>query len=470
MSVGSYLAAHDVPVELIDIDTDFGFGLTRDVEREVCRRVAGYLQGQAGGIAWVGISQHSNANGGMVLAQEIHAALPKTPIVLGGYFPSSTYRLLLERFPLITAVVRGDGEAAALEISRSLVEGRSFLSAQTPNLAWRDQGDIRTNDIQPTALDALPICDYRLLRNRSCYWTLGLSTSRGCPSSCSYCLEGGMRPYAEYPLEWVARQLAHMETEVELASDYVSVADPTFGVNRERTLELCRIMRGHRFSYVVGSRVDVLSPDLLPHMRRAGIEMVYLGMESASPATLVRMNKVRSAARAERYVEDALKVLKACFESGVVPFLGLMIGFPGDTEDDWQATVAFVKRASQVRSQVSAQSGMETPFIPSAWYTQIFDGSPLAERVAEDFPDVLLQAEPFIGERSVSCPSPGLDLAMIRRYKKEIKSFADNTSRVLELTHRYFIFSSKHFAETHPQLTDHQGVTLLCDRARRSPT
>ena len=28
LSVGSYLAAHDVPVELLDMQVDFGFGLT----------------------------------------------------------------------------------------------------------------------------------------------------------------------------------------------------------------------------------------------------------------------------------------------------------------------------------------------------------------------------------------------------------------------------------------------------------
>jgi len=136
LAVGSFLAAHDVPVELIDVQMDFGFGLTRAAERLASQRVAHYLRDQIDTIAWAGISQLSNADSGLALAEEIHAALPGVPIIFGGYFPSSTYRLLLERYPFITAVVRGDGEAAALEISRSLAQCRSFLSEQTPNLGW----------------------------------------------------------------------------------------------------------------------------------------------------------------------------------------------------------------------------------------------------------------------------------------------------------------------------------------------
>ena len=46
---------NDVPVELIDMQMDFGFGLTREVERTLCRRVAQYLYDQADDIAWIGI-------------------------------------------------------------------------------------------------------------------------------------------------------------------------------------------------------------------------------------------------------------------------------------------------------------------------------------------------------------------------------------------------------------------------------
>lgn len=465
LAVGSYLVAHDVPVELIDVHMDFGFGLTAAVEQTVAQRVARYLQQQASVIAWVGISQHSNTSSGVTVAQEIHAALPEIPIVFGGYFPSSCYRPLLEEQPCITAIVRGDGEATALEISQSLDQGRSFLSERMPNLAWRDEGNIRTNPIQPIPVDDLPISDFGLLHNPSCYRVLSIITSRGCPFRCNYCLENGMRPYAAYPLDWVTQQLRNMKTRT--STKHTVVHDPIFGVDCKRTLELCRILGGYDFVYGIQSRVDVLTPDIVPALSQAGVESVYFGMESASADTLVRMKKVRSAAEAESYVKKALEVLKSCFENEVVPFLGMMVAFPGDSENDCQATVEFVRRTHQLREQVAEQTGVRTSFVPYGWQTHVYDGSPLAACIDEDFPEVVLCSEPYIGESLVTSPSPGIDLQKVRSYQEEIDSFADQTLRVFELLERYWGFSRREFAEAHPELTDGEGVTVLCDSKKR---
>jgi anaerobic magnesium-protoporphyrin IX monomethyl ester cyclase len=464
LAVGSYLVAHDVPVELIDVHMDFGFGLTAAVERTVARRVAQYLHTQADDIAWIGISQHSNTSSGVTVAQEVHTTLPEMPIVFGGYFPSSCYRPLLEEQPGITSIVRGDGEAAALEISQSLDQGRSFLSERTPNLAWRDEGNIRTTPIQPIPLNDLPISDFGLLHNPSCYRVLSIITSRGCPFRCNYCLENGMRPYAEYPLDWVTQQLTNMETRT--SAKHTVVHDPIFGVDRKRTLELCRILGEYDFVYGIQSRVDVLTPEIVPALSQAGVESVYFGMESASPETLLRMGKVHSVSEAERYVQSALEVFKACFENGLAPFLGLMVAFPGDSEADHQATVEFVRKAQQLRNQVATQTGVNTPFVPYGWHTHVYDGSPLAGRVNEDFPETVLYSEPYVGERTVLSPSSGIELEQIRRYQEEIDSLADQTPEVYDLLERYWGFSRKEFAEAHPELTDDQGVTVLCESVK----
>jgi anaerobic magnesium-protoporphyrin IX monomethyl ester cyclase len=457
LALGSYLTGHDVPVELIDVQMDFGFGLTRDAERIVFQRTARYLCDRADDIAWAGISQLSSSGSGVALAQEIHAALPEVPIVLGGYFPSCNYRLLLQ-YPFITAVVRGDGEAAALQISRSLACGQPFLSDQTPNLAWLDEGEIRTTPIQPIALEDLPILDFRLLRNKSHYQVIGMMTSRGCPFRCNYCLESSMRSYASYPLEWVARQLEHIEAE--LPNTYVFIFDPLFGLGNERTLELCRMMSAHRFTYGMESRADVLAPDLVPALREAGVELVLLGVESASPATLLRMSKVRSLTEAEDYIEDAFGILKACFENNMVPLVSLMLGFPGDSEADLRATLEFVKEVYRLHSRIVAQTGVRTGFIPAPQLTEIYDGSLLAACIGRDFPEVVLRPE-LEGERSVVSPSPGLDREVVLRYLAEIGDLGGYTRQALAHMEHFFGFSARDLVASAPELTDDEGVTVL---------
>jgi len=220
------------------------------------------------------------------------------------------------------------------------------------------------------------------------------------------------------------------------------------------------------FAYGIQTRVDVLRPDVVPALSQAGVEAVYFGMESASAETLLRMGKVHSVPEAERYVQSALEVFKACFENGLAPFLGLMVAFPGDSETDHQVTVEFVRKAQQLRNQIAAQTGVNTPFVPYGWHTHVYDGSPLAERVSEDFPETLLYSEPYVGERTVLSPSSGIELEQIRHYQEEIDSLADQTPEVYDLLDRYWGFSRKEFAEAHPELTDDQDVTVLCESVK----
>ncbi len=459
LSLGTYLAEQGVSVELIDVQVDFGFGLTTVAQRAVCQRVARYLQGQADAIAWVGLSQLSNSASGAMLAEEIRAALPETPIVLGGYFPSSNYELMLRKYPSITAIVRGDGEAAALEISRRLSRGESFLSDQTPNLAWLCDGVLHTNLVRPMKLANLPILDFRLLLNRSHYPVLNIMTSRGCPYRCNFCLESSMRPYAVYPAEWVARQLEHLENE--MPNSHVILYDAIFGVGRERTHEMCRAMGNRRFTYGTESRVDVLAPDMMAPLHAAGLEIIYWGIESASPATLIRMDKVRSESEAKSYLNDTRAVLKACFENDIVSMLGFVLGFPGDTEADLQATLQFATEMRQLHDQVAAQTGTEAGFVPFAQSTAIYAGSPLAGRVASEFPEAVVQPATFDGEMNVVSSSPELGPAEIGHYEEEINGLGNYTPKVMEMLDYYSSFAPKDFVAAHPELTDDQGVTVL---------
>jgi anaerobic magnesium-protoporphyrin IX monomethyl ester cyclase len=461
LALGSYLAAHDVPVEVLDTQVDFGFGQTTAAQNLVCQRVARYLHQQADDIAWIGVSMLANTASGVVLAQEINALLPEIPVIFGGYFPTNSYRPLLEKYPSISAIVRGDGEAAALHISRCLDQGQPFLYDQTPNLAWRHDGQIRTNPVRPMALDDLPIFDFTLLHNRSCYQLINVITSRGCPFRCNFCLESSMRPYAEYPVDWVTRQLDHLEAE--LSCMQVGISDPIFGLTRKRTLDMCQAMRGRRYNYGIESRVDVLAPDLLPSLRQVGLEFVFFGIESASPATLVRMNKAKSEAEAHAYVQDTLTILKTCFENGIIPLMGFMLDFPGDTEADCQITLEFVKEAARIRDQVAAETGVDTGFLPFSQPTKIYDGSVLAERIERDIPQAVLAPDPFEGEKSVISPSTGVEMEVPHRYEEEINNMGYYTPQVLDLINHYSYFQSGLFVSEHPELTDDKGVTLLAD-------
>lgn len=465
LSIGSYLVQHGVPVELIDVQMDFGFGLTLAADQQVCEDVAHYLASQADAIAWVGISQLSNSGSGIRMAQAIHEALPNLPIILGGYFPSNTYQLLLKKFPFITAIVRGDGEVAALYLSHCFAEGRSFFVKDSPNLAWLEAGEIRVTPVRPIILDELPIMDFRLLKHYADYQLIDLVTSRGCPFNCNYCLESSMRPYAVYAPTWVVRQLAHLEAE--LPNERIFIYDPVFGLGQKRTREICRILGKYRFTYGIESRVDVLSPNQIPALREAGVETIFWGLESASPSTLQRMNKVRSKVKAKSYIKQALEVLKVCFEQGLTPVIPFMLSFPGDIEADYQTSLELVKEVVHLHTQVAAQTGLEPGFAVYSFYTKVYDGSYLAQQIGKDSLQVILRDESFIGERTILSPSPDVDLEITKRYQAQIASQATYTVLALARMAQYYAFSLSDFLAAHPELTDERGVTIFGDSLRR---
>ena len=66
-------------------------------------------------------------------------------------------------------------------------------------------------------------------------------------------------------------------------------------------------------------------------------------------------------------------------------------------------------------------------------------------------------------------PSPGLGPDEIGRYEEEINGLGNYTPKVINLLDYYSSFAPKDFVAAHPELTDHEGVTVLSDNLRRFP-
>ena len=461
MTVGSYLAANDVPVELIDVQVDYGVATNPDAARSVYDRITRHLSDQADDISWIGFSHMSSLDNSLPLSEKIHSVLPHIPIVFGGYSAARNHETLLQNYPFISAIVRGDGERAALQISRNLAKDNSISSDASPNLAYRDGNEIRTGSVEPVSLEDYPLLDFGLLRNPGHYPIAYLETSRGCPFKCNYCLEYKMRPYSTLSPAWVERQLDHLATV--FPTNRIVISDPLFAVGRKRVLDLHPAMRGRGLTYFVESRGDVIAPDLIPPLKEAGVEMLWLGVESASPDSLVRMNKVRSEAAAEGYLEKTLAVLTACFENDVTPALGIILSFPGDTEPNYEATLEFIKKIEDLHERITARTGINTGFKATPRGAQIYDGSDLADLMDGVFSEVGLSSADVIGTRKVIEPSPGVHEDLLHHYQEQIRLHVTNTSLAEERWSRYVGRPLDTFLSEHPDLVNQEGVIVLGD-------
>jgi radical SAM superfamily enzyme YgiQ (UPF0313 family) len=123
--------------------------------------------------------------------------------------------------------------------------------------------------------------------------------------------------------------------------DKFTFCDDAFTVDQARTEELCReiLSRGLKIQWNCGTRVDMLTKDLLQKMKEAGCISVWFGVESGSQQVLDAMKKGISP-------ELTTEVFGWVREVGLKPVPNVILGFPGETKKSAWKTIKFVEKIS----------------------------------------------------------------------------------------------------------------------------
>ena len=102
--------------------------------------------------------------------------------------------------------------------------------------------------------------------------------------------------------------------------------DDAFTVDQLRTEELYKEIRNRKLkiTWNCGTRVDMVTKELLLKMREAGCVSVWFGVESGSQQVLDEMRKGISTAQTMRAVNWVR-------ELGLKPVPNVLLGFPGET-------------------------------------------------------------------------------------------------------------------------------------------
>jgi anaerobic magnesium-protoporphyrin IX monomethyl ester cyclase len=254
------------------------------------------------------------------------------------------------------AVVPGEGEGALADLARR-VHGGEDLSG-IPGLIIRREGRLVRGPHRPFLrdLDSLPLPAWDLVdmegylgrwERSSGERRAAVLTSRGCPFDCSWCSKPTFgRTFRQQSPERVIAELRALKDEYHV--DYIRFCDDVFGVSRpwiDRLLTLL-IAEDLHLRWECLARVDLLKPELLRRMRTAGLERVYVGVESGSQKMLDLMNRGTRLAQVER-TADALR------KEGIRQFWFLMLGYPGETLEDIEATLQLFRRFSPEEYSVS---------------------------------------------------------------------------------------------------------------------
>ncbi len=270
--------------------------------------------------------------------------------VAGGPHPTALPAETLTECPDVDVVAVGEGEATMLELAEAgpspRVAGIAFRAdgevVRTPPRRVREDLDA----LAPTPYDLYDMGHYTAPDRWLIRWlnlsATNIRTSRGCPNRCRFCAAHlvagvGVRFHSsEYVLAQVRRVLDRFGVEAVLFED------ETVGADRERLSVLCDGLRAlgapGRFRWSACLRVDQAEGKLLAEMKAAGCIQIEYGFESGSDRMLRRLAKNTG-------VEANRRAVRLTREAGLRIFANIMVGLPGETEDDFEKTVRFLRWA-----------------------------------------------------------------------------------------------------------------------------
>lgn len=318
-------------VEILDLELRFGYPSNqRDIDRFVAE-ARGILAQYRPDV--VGVSAYTSYDylASLDVLRLCRSLYPDATLVVGGYHATAVPGDFTSGDVPVDYVIRGEGENVlrALLVNGSLPDGPVI-----------DGSPLVVAEERPLRYDRYP--------GRSDDVTLALS--RGCPYSCSFCVQSDdfPNPYRRLSIEQVRKKLSDVCAHGPIRR--IMFIDPFFGLQPAYTAELLRLLRRDfkNISFWAETRVDRVSPVWFAEIKDLRLDL-HFGVESLAPDTLRLMRKAHSP---EAYIEGFHRTLQLCRSRGILARCGFIMNYPGELPDSYRLTVAHIRRALGVRGSL----------------------------------------------------------------------------------------------------------------------
>ena len=267
-------------------------------------------------------------------------------------------------------VVKNESDTFFYNLEKSNNLNLSFLNELF------NKKDLINDFYSPVELDDFPYPDWgsytKKFPLRNDFFSLNqkiavpLLGTRGCPYSCFF--------YCTYPLQQGrkvrARSVENIIDEIkywkkELGTNKFVFRDPVFSINRKHTIEFCKkvIEEKLNITFMVETHLNNLDDEMIPLLRKAGLELVYVGVESSSHFVLKDMKRFT----VEH--DKQFQVIKKCEDYGIKVKTMFIIGNPEDNTDTIIASIEYAKYLPSLYAQFS----VFTPYPGTPAYNEFKD-------------------------------------------------------------------------------------------------
>lgn len=372
----AYLAAElercDIAVAVADLQlpgtlTPTGAGLCRlgrsdaDIEALLVRL--------APKVVGIGNNFTSFSDDALALARLVRRVLPEALVVMGGAQATvSAHALVVD--PAVDTVVLGEGEYTLRDLVRLELAGNRAEAVGLPGTVWDTPEGVRDNGYPGPIpdLDALPLPAYHLLDMQAYIWqkqanfsvsrrwpVAHMITTRGCLYNCLFCSTS--RLFKKFRSRSPRAVVAEMRLLIErYGIREFHFHDDSFLSDPKRVRELCELFLAERLDVLwqvsQGINSVRLTEELLALMCRAGMYRVGFPIESGDEDTLRFVRKPVN-------LEKVKRLVAACNALGIYTFGCFMIGFPRETREQIEHTIAFMEHSGLDYAKVSIVQPLE---------------------------------------------------------------------------------------------------------------
>lgn len=231
------------------------------------------------------------------LITEYHKISPKTKIWLGGPEVSYHAEEMLEQYPFLAGIMKGEGEVTFREIAVYYQNQENGMEGKTleeiHGITYRDaDGAVKSNPWRPvmdlSEVD-FPYANLKKFENRIIYY----ESSRGCPFSCSYCLSSIDKRLRFRNLDLVKKELAFF---LEQKVPQVKFVDRTFNCKKDHAMAIWKFIAEHdngvtNFHFEIAA--DLITEEELELLNtlRPGLVQLEIGVQSTNPQTIEAIHR-----------------------------------------------------------------------------------------------------------------------------------------------------------------------------------
>ncbi len=246
----------------------------------------------------------------------------------------------------------GDGEEGFKSFLKEYSSDKNFKNV--PGLLYRENGEVKKNPKTHTSkdLDIYPLAAYHLLKmGEYKFGTLkgrlpfsSIMTTRGCPWKCIFCASDQLNTtrILKRSMECIVDEIEHVVKNYNVR--HFMVLDDVLTLVRKRTVEFCNaiIERKLNITFEGSTRANLLDEELVILMKKAGLIRLSFGLETVDEDMRKTMNKK---VPLEAYT-DANRLLN---KYDIEALNSVMLGLPGETEENVWKTLNFLKNSKEVK-------------------------------------------------------------------------------------------------------------------------